>query len=680
MFSSTTGTDISAIPNYTKACAVSCSQGLPNPSNTRCCPTTGFPTGTTITSFTSDDCSTYTVTCAGGPIANSTNTRCCPAVSTPTGTTIVSYTDNCVTPTCGKTDGTGDFINTVSGATGPTCNYTCLTPVTNNQTSVVVNSDTTVSGVVLPAQDSTFTALASPLTGIAYTYESSTATTKVQTNIGSYYFFPRGSEAAVYTGSGTPTPTYAAPTTTSIAFPFKVNIESMQFWVSGVTSVSISLKKNYGGTEVLIGTLAFSTSPSTFTNSTQAYGKYLTLTFTGTGQVAYKIRATVRKICTAVCSPPSTSVNLGRAVLDTGVIPEDSSRTCMMLCNPGFSPIGTGCSACPATTLYPGTSVGFDSSCGGNCSVFDPTAANSANTLANATAASSGVFSTSSAGTCQINACPTDRTKYTSATGTTLNNSGCCPIPTIVDTVGAVLTGTGITWSYPSGSSSTSTSTGTCSLTCTLPSTNTYGMTVSSSSPATNTRVCVRACTAVTAPTGFTVSRGSVCDPICALSTADTNAGTPTASYNAGTVSCTKTCKLNYGKDNSTTANDVSVCCATPTFGTNTKVGSYGTTSCNANPCAIVDNTSTYCTATYNSGTCSSTCKTRRTGADDVGTTGSYSTNGLCTFSCTKTLSVSDTNASASAGTDPSQTSTAKCFFNCASGTYKVTNSTVALC
>jgi len=615
--SSVSGTDISAIPNYTQACAVSCSQGLPNFQNTRCCPA---------------------------------------VTNTPTGTTITSYTDDCVTPTCGKTDGTGDFIDTVTGASGPTCTYTCLTPATNNQTSVSVNnSDTNQTGIVLPVQDSTFTTITTPLTGIPYL----TTATKIQTNIGSYYFFPPGSQAAIYTGSGTPT--LYTLTTTSVAFPFKIKIESIQFWKSGsVTSVGISLKKNEGGTEVLNQTQTLSASPSTFTNTTQVYGKYLTLTFTGIGQVAYKITATVQKICTAVCSPPAASASLGRAVLETNVIPENS-RTCVMLCNQGYSPTGTGCSSCPPANLDPGTKlVSFDATCAGTCSVFDPTAANNANTLGGANATSTG-FSLSTSGTCSIASCPSGRTKYTASTGTTLNNSGCCPIPTIVDTAGTDLTGTGITWSYPSGQTSTSESTARCAVTCSLPNPNTYGMTVSSSSPTTNTRSCVRgACPALTSPTGFTISRLSTCEPVCGLSTPDANSGT-TTTYNASTttVSCTKTCKSGYTKDSAT-----SICCPTYTGGVNITI-TYGTASCNANPCSVSDNTSGYASVTQNTTnrTCSISCKTR--GTDQTGTTGSYSSDSKCTFSCSTTSPNATGNPATDANGNP------YCVFGCSTGYYK---------
>lgn len=172
----------------------------------------------------------------------------------------------------------------------------------------------------------------------------------------------------------------------------------------------------------------------------------------------------------------------------------------------------------------------------------------------------------------------------------------------------------------------------------------------------------ITACPPLTSPTGFTISRLSTCEPRCELSTADSNADT-TTTYNAidTTVSCTKTCNLGYGKDSTT-----SICCATPTFGTNTKIGSYGTTSCNANPCAVDDNTSTYCEATYNSGACSISCKTR--GTDETGTTGSYTSDGKCTFSCSTTSPNATANPATDANGNP------YCAFGCSTGYYKPTS------
>jgi len=716
LFTPTVGTDITSIPNYVKACVVSCSTGLPNPSNIRCCPipsgllagttitsftnddcstyqvtcaagttlanpsstrccsTTpaGLLAGTTITSFTNDDCSTYQVTCAGGPIANAANTRCCPTISPPTGTTITGYTDNCVTPVCGKTDGTNDFINTVSPAVGPTCSYACLGVTTNNGTTSVVNtSDATQSGLVLPAKysGSTFTALTASDTELVGAGD-------VQTNIGTYVFSPALSRAAIYTGTGTPS-LYNLPSgggVLTIKFPFKIKIDSIQFWKTGVTSVDINLKSVQGATtSVFSQAFALSSTPLTFNNTqTTGFGRFLTLTFTGSGPctVAYKITATVQKICTAVCIYTGSN---GRPFLD--------ERTCGILCDPGFSSSAGGCSSCPSVNLDPGTNVIFNSGdCGGQCLVFDPTVSTSQNSLTGAdayagTSTGSTTFLAAATGTsraCHINACPSTRTKYTNDTNTTLNNSGCCPIPTITDSGGNSLVGTGITWSYTSGSVAATTSPGTCTVSCTLPGTNTYGMSVSPSGSS-----CVRGtCPTLAAPAGFTITRLSTCEPVCALSTADTNAGTPTATYASGsspTVSCMKTCLANFSKDNSTTANDTSPCCSTHKGGDNITI-TYGTTTCNSNPCSVTNNDSTYASISRTSTTCTITCKTR--GTDQDGTTGSYSADGKCTFSCSRpnqTTYPQGTGNPASNGSNQPY-----CAFECSGTYYKPTS--VSLC
>jgi len=656
LFSSTSGTDIPAIPNYTKACVVSCSQGLPNPSNTRCCSTTpaGLPAGTTITSFTNDDCSTYTVSCSQGTLANSTSTRCCPVVTPPAGTRITGYTDDCVTPTCDRSDGTNDFIDTTTGASGPTCNYTCQSVTRNNGTSSSLLTGENPTNIVLPAQDSTFTTLITPLTGTSYSGTPGTAT-KVQTNIGSYYFFPQGSHVAIYTGSGAPTTYYtlSTPATTSVAFPFKIKINSIQFWKTGATSVNINLKNNYRGTDVLNQTFTLDASPITFSTLNSGYGKYLTLAFTGTGTVAYKITATVQKICTAICSPPSGTPN-GRAVLDT--TPDDSTRTCVMICDQGFNAGAEGCSTCIAPNLDPGTSSIFNvTDCGGVCNVFDPIASNRANTLAGATASSD--FPATGTRVCQISACPSGRTMYTVSGGTTLNNSGCCPVPSIPE-------GSGVTWSYPSGSASTSTSTGTCTLTCSPPNPNTYDMSVTTEDTSTTTRACTSSCPAVlTEPVyGFTVSRDAKCTPICTLTTSDSQSYTSfTYTSTTKTVVCTKNCNAGYAKGSA-----LSKCCLIPTLGTNTKAEhGTSTSSCNSNPCAIVT-TSSYTNPTYNSSTntCSSVCTTRET--DDTGAVGTMTAD-YCVFSCAKQSDVTDANATVAPATKNSKP---YCAFGCSGSRY----------
>lgn len=648
-----TGNDTTP-PNYTTACVVTCSTGAPNGDTTRCCPVS--------------------------------------TVTPPTGTRIASYSDNCVTPVCETTDGTNDFIASASGSgtgTSSTCSVRCQTFTTQHGTSEQTLAVSASSIITFPVYYSgTGIENFSPINLPMYT-SSDANSTKVMTNMGSYYFYPASSHAAM----NTTIPSYSVSlsgSSTSILFPFKIKLKQIGFYYTGsITSIVIELFTVRDGTRVTNQTVSLTGSPTTvtsFTTTGSGYGAFLRFTYTGTGTVSYRMTAYIIDTpCLKYCSHSSYAASTysrnptGYPVLD--------STICKTVCNSGYIPDNSGCVACTTVDLDPGTNYSLDSGvCSGTCTVFDPLTQQIAATLVNAyaysgttnTGATTFTAASGTARACHINTCPSGRTKYTDTINTTLNNSGCCPVPTIRITKGGTTTtitdgSTGITWSYPSGSVATTVSTGQCSLTCTLPATA-YGMTITTTSATSGspTATCTGTCPNLTAPSGYTVTQKNNCEPVCAFSTTDANAQSPSATYINGTVTCSaKTCiNANYSK-NSGTGHEFDVCCPTKTAGPNTSLD-YGSTSCNANPCIVVNTSSgnTNGAALSGSTTCQVNCKTV---SADPGTNSSYTNDGLCTLSCTTIVAnATATAVNASGGNSP------KCTFGCATGYYKPTS--VALC
>ena len=627
----------------------------------------------------------YTTSCSTScsvGVPNGDNTRCCPAVTTTTGTIITRYTDDCTTPVCAKSR-TDNFIDTVS-TSGSTCAVTCDTVTLRNSTSSLrTATDTFETGVVLPVQGvaggSAFTLTTTTTTDAVSTTDSfpplsgsSQPFTTLNTNIGSYMFYPQGSHDAVYTGNGTPTPLYAIPngiSTFYIKFPFKIKIESIQFWFTGINNVTINLKSADSTDVVLSQSIPVTTSPYTFTNSVPGYQKRLSLVFNkvGAATIAYKITASVQKICTTMCVPPTPiPVGVSGAYLSTSTVSDpESQKICDVVCSLGYSYSGSGCTACSSVSFDPGTSVSFDSSCTGSCYVFNPQVASSS--LVNATAyagtsSSNPLFiaasATGTARVCHIKSCPPNYTQYTASSGSTLSDSGCCQVPTVVNSSGTVLSATGITWSYPTGTpGAASVSTATCSLSCSLPSLNTYNMSVT---PNQTNKTCVRSCPSLTPPAGFTISQADNCQPTCSLSTADPNGY---ASYASST--CTKSCNSTYYKDTATSA-----CCPYAGAGTNTTVVYGAGSTCNTGDaiCSVTTSYPNINKAAYSapggasSPACSIQCKTVSLA---TGTSSSYSTDGRCTLTCSTTI----TNAVAT-GTDASGGNSPSCSWACSSGYY----------
>jgi hypothetical protein len=647
--------------------------------------------------------------CTFGYLPSSDYSVCCSitAVVQPIGTKVSAITStNCTAVTCVPNPPYN--VNYASvGASGATCTVTCGTvatiPVTtNNGTTATVSTATGLSSEVIFPVFWNGTALATVSSA-----PSSSLT--LNTNIGTYTFSTTGYAPGMYISStGTPS-TYVSFTSASmvIIFPVFFQLTSFEYWLSlgsSVTSCIVSFYKSTANSlseRVLQQTISAGTTSATFT--TAVYGRNLAIQFTGySGSFAYRIKGKVVQNCMVSCSYSGSSANGGSPVYN------QDTKTCSMICPAGTSASSVGCSSCTAVTPDPGTQISFDSSCLGTCSVASgqPTGttvyAGATNTCASSPTTCTQVSSaaTGTARACHIRACPADTatTSYTkfidSVSTTQLNNGGCCLKPRILNSAGTALTwsatadnpsGTAASWSYPASGLSSSA----CSLTCNLPTPNSFNMTLTTDNTA---KTCTKVCPTVTAGTATTVGTGnstySNCNPDC--KTTDTNAtANPVYDVRANnpvtTGQCTKTCKAGYKGDTGATPNRTTTtpgsnpCCSDVGSTANTTVTLSSGGICKIDTttiCSVTTSSANINAAVYNaalagsSPTCTIQCKTVRFyPSSGAGLSSSYSTDGLCTLTCSSTVTNSQpTKTDASGATDP------RCTFACAPNYYKPTS------
>ena len=295
----------------------------------------------------------------------------------------------------------------------------------------------------------------------------------------------------------------------------------------------------------------------------------------------------------------------------------DSNGTnpaCTVACIAGYNFTAVGCSVCTPPLFDPGTTYAFTTA--GNCTA----------TCSAATGQPSGTI-VNSVTPCTISTCPTGYTKYTIKNGTAISNGGCCLIPTTIlnynQTSSTSLSSSGITWSFPS---KTSTATP-CIATFTAPTTNPWSLAI-----VTNQRQCPADSDTRSIPTGFNFKIEANCQPVCSLTTIDTNSSVSYVS--SGNIKCTKSCKTGYSKQTA-----ASICCSTitiPSVISSVVSASYGSTSCNDSRCSYTGTASTNIVGAYlNNLTCYLNCKSV---VNDAGGTVSYNdgsgTSADCDYTC----------------------------------------------
>jgi len=659
-----TNTVFSYPPNG--GCAATCSYAGNTP-----------PTNMTVETTTNNGITTAcTVSCTNG-LPTSDNSQCCPPSTQPIGTKVVSYTSTgCTNVTCDKDSPYGDNYASV-GASGATCSFTC--PMTN---AITLNNGTTAA--VNASTGLTSTAIIFPFsyTSSAFTSVSSQLTGDLNTNIGTFTFSPASAAQAMFIGSsGSPTIFYtltSGPIT--IAFPVFVTPTSIQYWSGSggsVSSLVVEVYKNKTGTDSVFNATV---NANPYPISTSPIGKQIKLTFAGTGSVAFQIKGKVVQNCVVSCTYTGSSANGGVAIFN------DSSRTCLMKCPLGTISSVTGCSACGAVNPKdPGTDVSFNEICEGTCVPTsgqpDGTTTYAGTVVTNpATATTSAAISATATGTaraCHIKACPANYTQYTDSGLTTISNGGCCPTPRITNAAGTtVLTGSGIRWSYPV---STATTVAICNLTCSLPSPNTYGMTVSVDNTG---KMCKRSCPTFTANTGTSLGTvGDDCNPNCTTLDSNARVDQTYSAANGGIGTCTKTCNSGYKGDTGATPNNLTSnpgtkpCCPEVGKGSNTIVTLSSGGVCKPagdSICSVAASYPNIDKVVYSAPanatpTCGVQCRTVILDPPtDAGLSPSYSTDGKCTLTCSSTVTNSKPTKS-----DATDIYRPRCTFECDSGYYK---------